>query len=98
MAAQHQRRDRQQQRLDPQQQCVNEPDRIDRVQSKALRRAQLAGRDQLVIAGVGVDDATASSRHVLEPALVERLQEYENRAWSYRILRFDELLSAAKLT
>src|SRR5215213_7916752 len=51
-----------------------------------------------MIAGVGVDDAAASRGHALQPALVERLQEYENRARSYRILRIDELLSAAKLT
>jgi hypothetical protein len=65
VAAQHQRLDRQQQRLYPQQHGMHQPNGIDGMQPEAFRRAELAGRNQLVVAGVGVDDAVATSGYVL---------------------------------
>jgi len=51
MTAHDQCLDRQQESLDPQKHGVHQPDRIDGVQPKALRRAELFGRNQLVVAG-----------------------------------------------
>ena len=77
---------------------MNQPDRVDGVQTKTLRRAEFPGRDQLVVAGIGIDDATASRRNPLEPALVERLQEHQDSARSRGALGFKKLLAAAELT
>ena len=48
------------------------------------------GRDLFVIAGVGVDDATAARGHVRKPILVEGLEEGEDGAGPHRTLRIDE--------
>ena len=51
----------------------------------------------LVIAGVGVGDATAAGRHAVEAAFVQGLERSENRPRLPDLLRFDQLLAAAEL-
>ena len=74
------------------------PTAVDDMQSDLAAGAGLLRRDFLVVAGVRVDDAAAAGRHPLEAALVERLQVDEDRPGSGDVLRFDQLLAAAKLT
>src|SRR5205814_4306670 len=76
VTAQHQRLDRQQQSLDPQQHGVHKPDRINGVQTKILGPTELARRNQLVVAGIGVDQATTSGRYSLKTAVIERFEEH----------------------
>ena len=97
MPAEHKSLDRKHQRLDPQDHGVDEADSIDRVKSKAPRRADIPGGDQVVVAGIGVGDATAAGRHAFEPALVERLQEDQDGSRLGHLLRIDQLLAAAEL-
>src|SRR5262245_2966843 len=94
MPAQHQRLDRQQQRLDAQQECMHKRGCIDHVQGNALQRAGLRVRDHVVIAGVGVDDATRARCHAFEAALVERLEKDEDRAGLPQALRIEQLLAS----
>src|SRR4030095_2175891 len=72
--------------------------RIDDMQPEALERAEFAGRDQFVIAGVGVGDAPAPRRRALQPALVDRLHENENGARTRDLLRLNQLFAAPELT
>src|SRR3954462_8807805 len=50
-----------------------------------------------MIAGVGIDDATAARRHALEAALVKRLQEGEDRTRLTCILSFNQFLASLDL-
>src|SRR5437868_11977507 len=77
---------------------MHEPDGIDGMQTKTFCCRELPGRDQLVVAGIGIDDATASRRNPLEAARVERLQEHQDGTRSHGVLRFNELLASAELT
>src|ERR1700748_2432061 len=97
MSAQNQRLDRQQQRLDAQKQRVHQSDTIDHVQGDLPACARILCGNLLVIAGIGVDDAAAASSHPFETALVERFQVNKDCTGGCDILRFDQLLSAAKL-
>src|SRR5436190_17166570 len=76
---------------------MHQPHAVDDMQDDFPARAGLLCNDLLVIAGVGIDDAAAASRHPCETAVVERLQKHKDRTGSRNILRFDQLLSAAKL-
>src|SRR5881628_1017059 len=98
MATQHESLDRQHQSLDSQQHGVHQSDRVDGVQSEALRGAELAGRNQFVIAGIGVDDAAATGGNSLKATFIKRLKERKDRPWFCSVLQIDKLVSAAKLT
>ena len=76
----HQGLDRQQQRLDAQDHGVNERHGVDHVQREPSARADVLRLQQLVIVAVGVGDAAAAGRNVLQSALVERLQEDQDGA------------------
>src|SRR6185312_15471310 len=69
VTAQNQCLDRQQQRLDPQQQRMHEPGRIDGVQGKALQGTGLGVGDDVMVVGIGIDDAATARRDALEAAL-----------------------------
>src|ERR1700735_4894476 len=57
MPAEHESLQRQHQRLQPQDQGVNEPERVDRMQNDAPQDAGVLGRDDVVVVGIGVGDA-----------------------------------------
>src|SRR6202022_3736063 len=63
-----------------------------------LRRAELAGRNQLVVAGIGVDDTTAAGGYSLQTALIEGLEECKDGSRFCQVLHINELVSAAELT
>src|SRR5580693_812957 len=67
------------------------------MQPKSLESAGVLRGDHFVIAGVGIDDATAARRHVGKTILVKGLEEHQDGAWLGRT-RVDELFAAAKLT
>src|SRR3954447_15108323 len=97
VAAQDQCLDRQQQRLNPQQQRVHETDAVDHVQPNRPGGTGLLGGYLVVIAGIGVDDAAAARGHAIETVLVERLHESEQRARPRDILRLEELFAGSEL-
>src|ERR1700737_5502125 len=77
---------------------MHQPDGVDGVQPKTLRRAELAGRNQFMVAGIGVDNATAAGGYSLQTALVEGLEERKDRSRFCQVLQINELISAAELT
>src|SRR6478736_2950923 len=77
---------------------MNEPRRIDDMQRNALHGASLGIVDHIMIARVSIDDAAAAGRDALQPVLVERLQEREDRTRPLQVLCLDQLLAGAKLT
>src|SRR3954453_2730379 len=81
VAAEHERLERQQQRLDPKEQRVYEAERIDGVKSDAAQRARILGNNNVVIVGIRVGDATASRSHTLESTLIERFKKCEQSSW-----------------
>ena len=50
-----------------------------------------------MVASVRVDDAASSGRNAVKAALINRLQESENGARTYDLLRFDQLLATPEL-
>src|SRR6478752_10198769 len=54
--------------------------------------------DGIMVVRVRVRDAATAGGYALEPALVERLEEREQRAGPLNLLRIDQLLAAAELT
>src|SRR5258706_16183428 len=65
-SAQNQRLDGKQQGLDAQQHRMHEADGVDGMQHKTLECAGLLRSNQVVVAGIGVDDATASGRNAIK--------------------------------
>ena len=82
---------RQQQSLDPQQHRVHEPDRINGMQTKTLSPTKFTRRNQLVIAGVGVNQATTPRRYSFKTVLIERFEEHGDCARFCRIRYVDQL-------
>ena len=76
---------------------MNQPGRIDDMQSKTLQRAGFRVGDYVVIARVGVHDATAPRRDALETSLVHWLEECQNRPGLSQVLSIDQLLAGAEL-
>ena len=50
-----------------------------------------------MVAGIRVDDATASGRNAIKAAFVDWLQERENGARALYLLRLDKLLATPEL-
>src|SRR5690606_36137273 len=65
---------RQQDRLEPQNRRVHDPDRVDHVQADSCERAEIGRLQLVVIAGIGVDDAAAAGCQGVEAALEVRLE------------------------
>ena len=76
--------DRQDKRLNAQQHGMHDSDRIDRVQANSPEESDVLGREQFVIAGVSVGDATAAQDDAVKAAFVKRLQIDQDRAWPRR--------------
>src|SRR5262245_58659133 len=53
--------------------------------------------DRVMIVRIGIGDATAAGRDVVEPTLVERLEKREKSARARHLLDVDQLLAATKL-
>src|SRR6476661_5492235 len=78
--AEHQRLEGKQQRLETQEYRVHEADGIDGVKNHTLRGAGVLVVNLLVAAGIGVGDAAAAGRDVVDPAFVERLEKNQKGA------------------
>src|SRR3982074_1018146 len=50
-----------------------------------------------MVAGIGVGDAAAAGRDALQAALVDRFHKDQNRARTYRLLGFAQLLAPPEL-
>jgi hypothetical protein len=92
VAAKHQRPDREQERLDPQDQCVHGPSGVDCVEHERAEGADLRVLPRVVIARAGNGHAAPALRQVAELARVERLHEDGDRAGPGDLLDVDELV------
>src|SRR5688572_4144978 len=79
VTAEYQRLERQDERLESQDQGVHEGERIHGMKRDGTQRAGVLGDDDVVIAGIGVGDATAAGRDALQPAFIKRLEYCEQR-------------------
>ena len=84
-------------RLQPQDQGVHQPEGIHDVKSDAPHGAGVFRGDHVVVVGIGVGDAAAARRDAVQPACVERLEIHQERAGPRHLLRVDQLLAAAEL-
>src|SRR4029079_13788772 len=97
MSTKHEDLEGKHQSLQPQYQGVHQSKRVHHVKGDAAQRACVAGSDDVMVVGIGIGDATASGRHALKPALIERFEINQQRAWLPDLLRINQLLAAAKL-
>jgi hypothetical protein len=67
MSVEHERLEREHQRLQPKNQCVHEAKSVHSVKSDPLEDTRLFGRDHVVIVGIGIGDAAASCRDPSSP-------------------------------
>jgi hypothetical protein len=98
MSAEHQILERQDQRLEPQNQCMHKRKRVHDVESEGPKKTGVFGDDRIVVVGIGVGDAAAAGRHSLEPPTVQGLKRHQERTRASHLLRVDELLAPAELT
>ena len=62
MPTEHEGLDGEHQRLDPQDHGMHKPNRIHRMENDAFDSADIAGLNQIVVAGIGVGNAAAARR------------------------------------
>src|SRR5262249_22030530 len=72
-------------------------ERIHSVKHRTPQEACVFCDDRVVIVGIGIGNAAAAWRYTVEPALEERLKEYEEGAWPSHLLRINQLLAATEL-
>jgi hypothetical protein len=80
VAAEHQRLDRQKERLNAKDHGVDECDRVDDMKEHPLPGAEIRVSEAVVIARVGVCDAVAARRYPVESAREKRLQKDRDRS------------------
>ena len=97
MAGENQRLYREKQGLNSQYQRMHHADRIYDVKKYPFRGAQSFVGKKVVIVGVGVDDTTATRRHIVDATLEKRLQKYRDRSGLYHLLWIDQLISPPDL-
>src|SRR5215510_15846818 len=97
VSAKHERLERKHQRLQPQNQGMYECERINNMKHRAFEGAGVFCNDRVMVVGIGIGDAAAAGRNIVEPALIERLEKGEQGARTCHVLRIDQLLAAAKL-
>src|SRR5262245_9265078 len=96
--AEHEGLERQHQRLQPQNEGMYERTGVHRVKNYASEGAGVFCHDDVVVIGIGVGDAAAARRYIIDAAPVERLEEHQQRARPRHLLRVDELLATAELS
>ena len=84
--------------MDPENEGVHEPDRIDDVQKYPLHSPKIFGRQSFVVAGVGVGDAGGSEWDVVELSWVQRLKEHRYGPRLRYLRGIDQLIRRAELT
>src|SRR5688572_1697948 len=98
MTAQDQGLDRQEQRLDSQYHRVNQPSRVDGVESERAERAYVGILQRVVVAGIGIGNATAALGQIIELTLIERLHDDGDRSGPRHLSDVDELVGWLYLT
>ena len=98
MAAEYEVLEWKHQRLEPQNQCMHERQRVHDMKSEGPKKTGVFGDDRIVVVGIGVGDAAAAGRHSLEPPTVQGLKGHQERTRASHLLRVDELLAPAELT
>src|SRR4029078_8354949 len=76
---------------------MHETQCIDDMQSDTSDGADVSRRDQVVIARIGVGDATAARRNLVQPTLIKRFKKNQDGARARYLLRIDQLLAASEL-
>src|SRR3569623_2055486 len=97
MPAQDQCLDRKQQRLNTQQHRMHDSDSVDGVQPDALQQASLLCGDEVMVAGVGVCNTTATRRDALKTTFIDGLHQDKFRTRLQALLGFEELFAAPEL-
>src|SRR5215813_3450214 len=95
--AEHERLERKHQRLQPQNQRVYESECIDNVKDHAPGGAGIFCDNRVMVVRIGVGDAAAAGRNVVDSAFVERLEKCGQGAGPRHLLQVDQLLAATKL-
>ena len=70
MSAEYQVLERKHQRLDPQDQCMHKCERIDDVKNHAMQKARTRRGDRVVVIRIGIGDAAATGRHIIDAPFV----------------------------
>jgi len=76
MSAEHEVLERQNQSLEPQNECVHKRKRIHDVKRDGMKRTSVFRHDRVVIVGIGVGDAAAAGSHAIESTIEQGLQSY----------------------
>src|SRR5689334_17152490 len=95
--AEHESLERKHERLQPQNQGMHEAKRINNVKNHAFESAGVFGNDRVMVIRVGIGDAAAAGRQIVNSAFVERLEKSEKGARPRHLLQVDQLLAATKL-
>src|SRR5215469_4599102 len=98
MSAEHQVLERQDQRLEPQNQRMQKRERIHDVKREGMKKAGIFRDNGVVIVGIGVGDTAAAGRKAFESTLKQGFESNKERARTSHLLWVEELLSAAELT
>ena len=80
MPGKHQGLERQNERLEPQDQGVHQSNCVDRMKEQPPPGADVLVGEKIVIIGVGIGDALAARWDTSEPALIELLEIHSQRA------------------
>ena len=86
-----------QQRLDPQDHGMHQPDRVHHMQEHPARGTYIRCLKRVVIVGVGVGDAAAARRKAFELTRKERFHKDGESSRLRHLLDIDELIGRAKL-
>src|SRR5438093_12897254 len=96
VSAEHEDLEGQHQRLEAQNQSVHKCERVNNMKSDPPSGAGIFCDDRVMVAGIGISDATAPGRYIVDPTLVERLEKRQECAGARHLLDIDQLLPATK--
>ena len=98
MSAKYKRFERKDYCLEPENESVHKGESIHSVESDTLNGSGAFCVYGVVIAGVGIGDATAARRYPVETSLIKWLQKYKQSAGPRDLLGVNKLLAAAELS
>src|SRR5262249_25117526 len=98
MSAEYEVLERKHQRLEPQNQRMQNRKRIHDVKRQGMYHTGVFCDDRIVVGGIGVGDTAAAGSKVFESTLKQGFESDKERARTSHLLWVEELLSAAELT
>src|SRR5262249_35350971 len=76
---------------------MHECERINNMKHHAFEGAGVFCNDGVMIVRIGIGDAAAAGRDIVDPTLVERFEKRKKSAWTRHVLHIDQLFAATKL-